>query len=205
MIGYAVYRVDVSQMLDKYIGEGEKKISALFKEARRSRVALFFDEADTIFGKRTEIKDSHDKYANSSVGHLLVELESYDGLSILATNLASNIDAAFMRRIRVRADFPAPDAADRKKIWERLLPPADERDADVDIGQLSGPFELVGGEIRNAIYTAHLLAAQEGAERLAMRHLTRALARELNKSGRLSGVGDFDLARPPPGRLRRAL
>ncbi|WP_158298660.1 ATP-binding protein [Sphingomonas psychrotolerans] len=186
-VDYALYRVDLSQVVDKYIGEGEKRISSLFKEAGRSRVALFFDEADALFGKRTEVRDSHDRYANIAVDHMLQEIERFPGWTILATNLSGNIDNAFMRRIRVRADFPAPGPADRCAIWNRLLPPPGER-GDILVQPLAEPYELVGGEIRNAVYTAHLLAASEGTE-LAMRHCVAGLARELGKSGRVADLG----------------
>ncbi|MGL4397968.1 MAG: AAA family ATPase [Hyphomicrobium sp.] len=185
-VDYALYRVDLSQVIDKYIGEGEKRISALFKEAGRSRVALFFDEADALFGKRTEVKDSHDRYANIAVNHLLQELEGFDGLSILATNFATNIDTAFMRRIRVRADFPAPNAQERQMIWERLLTAPTIEGSDINVARLAADYDLVGGEIRNAIYTAHLLAADDKtAKRLAMRHCLAGLAREIGKTGRV--------------------
>ena len=183
-VDYALYRIDLSQVVDKFIGESEKRLSALFDEAERSRVALFFDEADALFGKRTEVRDSHDRYANITVDHLLQRLDSFDGLAILATNLVGNIDDAFLRRVRIRAEFHPPDAGDRRQIWERLLPSQDDRSSDIDIALLADPFELVGGEIRNAVYTAHLLAADEG-EKLAMRHCISGLWRELGKIGRV--------------------
>lgn len=159
-------------------------MAALFDEAERSRVALFFDEADACFGKRTELRDSHDRYANITIDFLLQRLESFEGLAILATNLVGNMDDAFLRRIRVRAEFTPPGPPERKRIWDRLLPLPGSRSDDIDIAILSEAFELVGGEIRNAIYTAHLLAAGEG-EVLAMRHCVKGLWRELAKIGRL--------------------
>ena len=201
-VDYALYRVDLSQVVDKYIGEGEKRISSLFKEAGRARVALFFDEADALFGKRVEVKDSHDHYANIAVNHMLQEIERHPGWTILATNLSGNIDSAFMRRIRVRANFPAPGPADRCAIWERLLPAPDMR-GDIVVAPLAEPYELVGGEIRNAVYTAHLLAAREGAA-LAMRHCVAGLARELGKSGRIADLGMLEpwMERGARGRVR---
>ena len=184
-VDYALYRIDLSQVVDKFIGESEKRLAGLFDEAERSRVALFFDEADALFGKRTEVKDSHDRYANITVNYLLQRLETFNGLAILATNLAGNLDEAFLRRVRIRAEFAKPDAADRRRIWERLLP--EDRAADIDLGLLSGAFDLVGGEIRNAVYTAHLLAAQEGAG-VTMRHCAAGLWRELGKVGRISDL-----------------
>lgn len=187
-VDYTLYRIDLSKIVDKFIGESEKKLAALFDEAERSRVALFFDEADAIFGKRTQVKDSHDRYANITIDYLLQRIEDFDGFAILATNLAGNIDEAFLRRVRVRAEFSAPGPEDRKLIWQRLLPSAEERAADIDVDRLARPFELVGGEIRNAIYTAHLLASQE-AQPLAMAHCVKGLWREIKKIGRVTDPG----------------
>lgn len=183
-IDFALYRIDLSRVIDKFIGESEKRLAALFDEAERSRVALFFDEADACFGKRTELRDSHDRYANITIDFLLQRLESFEGLAILATNLVGNMDDAFLRRLRVRAEFRPPGPSERRRIWERLLPAPGMRSDDIDLAILSDAFELVGGEIRNAIYTAHLLAAGEDAT-LAMRHCVRGLWRELAKIGRL--------------------
>jgi Ni,Fe-hydrogenase III small subunit len=189
-VGLALFRVDLSQVVDKFIGESEKKLAAVFDEAERARVALFFDEADALFGKRTEVRDSHDRYANITVDYLLQRLEGFGGLAILATNFSSNIDDAFLRRVRIRATFAAPDAADRRRIWENLLPEAPGRAPDIDVARLADPFELVGGEIRNAIYTAHLLAAKEEAV-LSMRHCVAGLWRELGKTGRIPNVSQL--------------
>jgi len=189
-IDYALFRVDLSRVVDKFIGESEKKLAALFDEAERARVALFFDEADALFGKRTEVHDSHDHYANITVDYLLQRIDTFSGLAILATNFASNIDDAFLRRMRVRANFAAPDAADRRRIWDKLLPAIGSRAHDIDIARLAEPFELVGGEIRNAIYTAHLLAAEDGGT-LAMRHCVIGLWRELGKTGRITNLSQL--------------
>lgn len=187
---YVLFRVDLSQVVDKFIGESEKKLAGLFDEAERARVALFFDEADALFGKRTEVRDAHDRYANITVDYLLQRLDSFSGLVILATNFASNMDDAFLRRVRVRASFPAPDAADRRRIWDKLLPAAEDRAGDIDVARLAEPFELMGGEIRNAIYTAHLLAAEEGSV-LAMRHCVGGLWREIGKTGRVGNLAQL--------------
>jgi hypothetical protein len=189
-VGLALFRVDLSQVVDKFIGESEKKLAGVFDEAERARVALFFDEADALFGKRTEVRDAHDRYANITVDYLLQRLETFSGLAILATNFPANMDDAFLRRVRIRASFPAPDAADRRRIWEKLLPDARNRSPDIDIARLADAFELVGGEIRNAIYTAHLLAAEEGTA-LAMRHCVAGLWRELAKTGRIPKVAQL--------------
>jgi len=183
-VDYSLYRIDLSQVVDKFIGESEKRLTALFDEAERSRVALFFDEADALFGKRTEVRDSHDRYANITIDHLLQKLESFSGLAILATNLAGNIDDAFLRRVRVRAEFLSPGPADRRLIWNKLLPPSETRASDIDVSLLADSYELVGGEIRNALYTAHLHAANEQSG-LCMRHCVKGLWRELAKTGRV--------------------
>ena len=187
-VDYALYRIDLSQVVDKYIGESEKRFAAILDEAERSRVGLFCDEADWAFGKRTELHDSHDRYANTTVDFLLQRLETFGGLIILATNLPGNIDDAFLRRMQICAEFTRPDAADRRRIWDRLLPA--ERGSDVDLDLLSGPFDLTGGEIRNAVYAAHLLAAKHD-EQLSMRHCAKALWREIGKIGRLANADDF--------------
>jgi hypothetical protein len=190
-IDYTLYRIDLSQVIDKFIGESEKRMATLFDEAERSRVALFFDEADALFGRRTEVRDSHDRYANIAVDYLLQRLESFQGLAILATNLAENIDGAFLRRIRVRAEFQAPDAGQRQRIWDKLLPPREARPSGIDVARLADPYPLVGGEIRNAVYTAHLLAAAEN-ESFGMRHCVAGLIRELAKTGRISDLTPLD-------------
>jgi hypothetical protein len=189
-VDYALYRIDLSQVVDKYIGESEKRLSVILDEAERSRVGLFCDEADWAFGKRTELHDSHDRYANTTVDFLLQRLETFSGLIILATNLPGNIDDAFLRRMQIRAEFTKPDAADRRRIWERLLPI--KRDSDFDLDLLSGSFDLTGGEIRNAVFAAHLLAAKH-EEQLSMRHCAMALWREISKIGRLANADDFGL------------
>ena len=181
-VDYVLYRIDLSEVVDKFIGESEKRLSALFDEAERARVALFFDEADALFGKRTDVRDSHDRYANITVDHLLQRIDDFDGLAILATNLAGNLDDAFLRRIRVRAEFQAPDAPDRRRIWKKLL--GDNIADDIDLTRLADPFELVGGEIRNAVYSAHLYAAESGRT-IEMQDCVRGLWRELRKVGRV--------------------
>jgi hypothetical protein len=178
---YDFYRVDLSQCVDKFVGEGEKRIARLFAQAQRSRVALFLDEADAVCGKRTELRDSSDRWANFGVNVMLQELDKFSGLVVLATNLASSMDDAFLRRMRVRAEFYPPDAADRAKIWEMLLPRPPMRAADIRIDLLAS-FDLTGGEIRNAIYTAHLRATGSTP---TMADCCGALMRELKKKGRI--------------------
>ena len=176
-------RVDLSRVVDKYIGETEKRLDRLFDEAQAAGALLFFDEADALFGTRTDVRDARDRYANLETGYLLQRLELHRGLTILATNLQRNLDPAFLRRLAIVAEFTVPEVAQRRMLWERLLPPADERAADVDVELLATRMPLAGGNIRNAILTAVMLAAREH-ERLAMKHLVVAVWRELAKAGR---------------------
>ncbi|NUO63622.1 MAG: ATP-binding protein, partial [Gemmatimonadaceae bacterium] len=185
-LGLDLFRVDLSQTVSKYIGETEKNIGRIFDEARASGAAILFDEADALFGKRSEVKDAHDRYANVEIGYLLQRLEAHDGVVILATNRARDLDEAFVRRFHVMIDFPLPNAADRLRIWEGMFPADAARDEDVDLAQLAEPVELSGGEIKNVALAAAYLAAAEGTP-IAMRHLRRAVMRELQKNGRVLG------------------
>jgi hypothetical protein len=182
-----VLRIDLSQVVDKYIGETEKRLDIVFREAEASGALLFFDEADALFGKRTEVKDAHDRYSNIETAFLLQRLEQHPGVAILATNLANNLDTAFMRRIHFVIEFPLPGPAERTAIWDRHVQKAALAD-DVDLAFLSR-FELSGGDIRNAAVAAVLLAHDE--QRIAMRHLVLATSRELRKAGRLTQPDDF--------------
>jgi hypothetical protein len=184
-----LHRVDLSQVVDKYIGETEKNLETVFSDAESAGAVLFFDEADALFGKRTDVKDAHARYANLETAFLLQRLESHRGLVVLATNLAKNLDDAFLRRIDVVADFPMPGAAERVQIWERHLV-REHLAADVDLGLLATRFAIAGGDIRNAVIAALLLAADDGGA-VAMRHLVIGLWRELNKAGRLVSPGEF--------------
>ena len=189
-IDYDIYRIDLSQVVNKYIGETEKHLAKVFDEAQRSKVVLFFDEADTLFGRRSEIKVSHDRYANLEVGYLLQRIEAHEGLTILATNLQKNLDEAFLRRLQVSAEFPLPGAPERLAIWRRLLSGSEDQPPDLDLALLSEHFEVAGGDIRNAIFTAHLFAAEDESP-LGMRHLVLGLWRELQKSGRVVDMAHF--------------
>ena len=175
-------RVDLSSVVSKYIGETEKNLSRVFDEAESAGAMLFFDEADALFGRRSEVKDAHDRYANIEVGYLLQRLEIHEGVTILATNLRRNIDEAFVRRLQIIAEFPIPKAADRMKIWAWHLPR--EHADDIDVEFLGTRFEIAGGDIRNAVLCAAFLAAEDG-ELVSMWHLVQGLARELRKGGRL--------------------
>ncbi|GAA6179492.1 hypothetical protein NBRC116594_09300 [Shimia sp. NS0008-38b] len=185
-----LYRIDLSQVVSKYIGETEKALSRVFDEAEAGHGILFFDEADAIFGKRSEVKDAHDRYANIEVGFLLQRMETFDGVMILATNLRSNLDPAFLRRIRFVVDFPMPSRAERRTLWDRNLPSKDWRATGLDLEDLADRFRLSGGNIRNAaVAAAHLAAAQNSV--LGHDHLARALVRELEKSGLPRGAKDL--------------
>ncbi len=185
-----LFKIDLSTVVSKYIGETEKNLERIFSQAKNSNAILFFDEADSIFGKRSEVKDAHDRYANIEVGYLLQRMETYDGIVILATNLRSNLDEAFTRRLQFMIDFPFPDEKERLKIWRVLFPPNVPR-AEIDFEQLAERFKLTGGTIRNAIISASFLAASKN-EPVSNHHLTHAIRRELQKMGRL--INEKDLA-----------
>jgi SpoVK/Ycf46/Vps4 family AAA+-type ATPase len=188
-----LYKIDLSTVVSKYIGETEKNLERIFSQAKNSNAILFFDEADSIFGKRSEVKDAHDRYANIEVGYLLQRMETYDGVVILATNLRSNLDDAFTRRIQFIIEFPFPDENERKRIWEVLFPPGVPKSDDIDVDELGSRFRLTGGSIRNVIISASFLAVSENSP-VTNNHLTHAIRREMQKMGRL--VNDKDLVMP---------
>jgi SpoVK/Ycf46/Vps4 family AAA+-type ATPase len=152
---------------------------------------LLFDEADAIFGKRSEVRDAHDRYANVEIAYLLQRLEAYEGLAILTTNLRGNIDEAFVRRLDCVMEFPLPEEAERLAIWRRALPPEAPLAGDVDLPFLARKFRLAGGHIRNIALTAGFLAAAEGGP-IAMRNLVRGTRREYQKLGKLVAEADFE-------------
>ncbi|MEV4350175.1 ATP-binding protein, partial [Actinoplanes sp. NPDC049596] len=178
-----LFRVNLAGLVSKYIGETEKNLDLLFDAAEEADVVLFFDEADAVFGRRSEVHDAHDRYANLETAYLLQRLEDYGGVAILASNLHQNIDDAFVRRFDLVVDFPAPDAPGRQAIWERLRAGSAPIDPAVDLGLLAERFELTGGEIRNCcLAAAHAAAAAQRP--IGMADLMRAVGRELAKSGR---------------------
>ena len=185
-----LYRVDLSRVVSKYIGETEKNLGRLFDEAHRSGAALFFDEADALFGKRSEVKDAHDRYANVEISYLLQRMEEHDGIVILATNRKQDMDEAFTRRFDIMVNFPMPDEAHRLRIWQGMFPDTAEKDEALEFKTLSRKFELSGGEIRNVVLAAAYLAADEGGP-IGMVHLKQALVRELRKSGRVLDEKEF--------------
>ncbi len=189
-LGLEMYKIDLSQVVSKYIGETEKNLKAVFDEAGKSNAILFFDECDAILGKRTEVKDSHDRYANIETSFLLQKIEEYEGVSILATNFLSNIDSAFLRRINYVIHFPFPDEASREKIWRGIFPGQTPLSADVDFKFLAKQFELAGGSIKNIAVNASFLAAA-AEEEVTMRQIIFALKDELTKQGKSVLSGDF--------------
>jgi hypothetical protein len=184
-----LYKVDLAALVSKWVGETEKNLAAVFAAAEASNVALFFDEADAIFGKRSEVSDAHDRYANIEVAYLLQRLERYEGIVVLATNLATNIDPAFLRRVHVSVDFPMPEEPERRRIWERSLPTSAPLE-DIDLGLLAKLFKLSGGAIRNAALTAGFIAADAGTA-VDMHCVIDAVQREMRKMGRLLTPADF--------------
>jgi hypothetical protein len=189
-LGLDLYKIDLSGLVSKYIGETEKNLAKVFDEASDTSAILFFDEADAVFGKRTEVKDSHDRYANIEVSYLLQKMEEYDGIVVLASNLRSNLDEAFLRRMRAIVEFPFPEEEDRLRIWQRTLQPAVPVAGDVDLAFMARQFRIAGGNIKNIVLLAAFLAAERG-EAIAMSHLIRATKREFQKLGRLISETDF--------------
>jgi SpoVK/Ycf46/Vps4 family AAA+-type ATPase len=173
-----LYRVDLSAVVNKYIGETEKNLRRVFDAAEQDGAVLLFDEADALFGKRSEVKDSHDRYSNIEVSYLLQRMEEYRGLAILTTNMKSALDTAFLRRIRFIVQFPFPDVAQRAEIWRRVFPDGTPTET-LEIGKLSR-LNVAGGNIRNIAINAAFLAADAG-ERVCMRHLLHAVHTEYAK------------------------
>ncbi len=184
-----LYRIDLSSVVSKYIGETEKNLARVFDEAERSSVILFFDEADALFGKRSEVKDAHDRYANIEINYLLQRMEDYQGLAILATNMRQSLDEAFLRRLRFLIEFPFPDEGQRAEIWRRTMP-SEMPQKDLDINFLARQFKIAGGNIRNILLNAAFLAAGEDFP-VQMPHIIRATKREYDKIGRACLESEF--------------
>ncbi|MCB9647433.1 MAG: ATP-binding protein [Deltaproteobacteria bacterium] len=182
-LGLNLYRIDLSQVVSKYIGETEKALGRVFDEAEAGHGVLLFDEADALFGKRSEVKDAHDRYANIEVGYLLQRLEAFEGVTILTTNLRSNIDPAFVRRLRFVLGFPMPDPSMRWQLWEQALPTEQWRAPDLDLAPFVARFGVAGGNISNiGVAAAHLAAATPSGQ-ITAAHVVRATYRELEKIG----------------------
>ncbi|MFI8826092.1 ATP-binding protein [Streptomyces sp. NPDC053431] len=189
-LGLDLYTVDLATVIDKYVGETEKNLERIFTEAAGVNGVLLFDEADAVFGKRSDVKDAHDRYANVESAYLLQRMESFDGLAILATNLRANLDDAFTRRLDLIIDFPVPDTPQRLLLWDRTLGPHLPRATDLDLDFCAEAFELSGGNIRSIAVTAAYLAAEAGGP-LTMPMLIHAVQREYQKLGRLTLASEF--------------
>ncbi|MFI1990104.1 ATP-binding protein [Actinoplanes sp. NPDC020271] len=187
-LGLDLYVVDLSTVVDKYVGQTEKNLERIFTEAAGVNGVLLFDEADAIFGKRSEVSDAHDRYANLESAYLLQRMESFDGVAILTTNLRANLDEAFIRRLDVIVDFPVPDEALRRSLWDHCLGTDLPRADDVDLDRCARLYELSGGAIRACAVTAGYLAATAGGP-VTMAQLVAAAEREYRKLGRLLPIG----------------
>ncbi len=188
-LGYDIHVVDLSSVVDKYIGETEKKLEVIFTEAERTNTVLLFDEADAIFGKRSEVKDARDRYANIEVSYLLQRIERFSGLALLTTNLGANLDEAFTRRLDMVIDFPRPDAEARERLWRHEFRPTVPAEG-IDFEFCAGAFDLTGGNIRNIVITAAYLAA-ESRRAVSMVDVVAAVQREYRKMGRLCLSSEF--------------
>jgi hypothetical protein len=189
-LGLELYRIDLSGLVSKYIGETEKNLRRVFLAASTLNAILLFDEADALFGRRSEVKDAHDRYANVETAYLLGELESFSGLTVLATNLVTNLDDAFRRRIHVAVEFPMPELAQRERLWRRALAAGAPLADDVDLRLLARRIELSGAVIRNACLDAAFAAAADGGP-ITLAQLVRSTAAELEKLGRPPTRGEF--------------
>lgn len=197
-LGMSLYRIDLAGVVSKYIGETEKNLRAVFDEADRASAVLLFDEADALFGKRSEVKDAHDRYANIEINYLLQRIEQFDGIALLTTNKPAHLDDAFQRRIHVTLEFTLPRADERKRLWQRSFPRSAPLADNIDWDFVANHFELAGGTIRNAALGAAYLAAeaaqqpdQQQPAAIGQRELLLALRTELTKSGRRLAPAEF--------------
>ncbi|MGA2889708.1 MAG: ATP-binding protein [Terracidiphilus sp.] len=182
--GLDVYRVDLSLMVSKWVGETEKNLARVFDEAEKNDWILFFDEADALFGKRTQTSSSHDRYANQEVSYLLQRVEDFSGVVILATNLKGNIDEAFSRRFQSMIYFPMPSPAERLRLWRGTFSESSRLDDSVDLNQLASEFELSGGAIINVLRYSSLMALRQGKEKIRLHDIRQGIRREFRKSGK---------------------
>lgn len=183
--GKDVFRIDLSRVVSKYIGETEKNLARLFDKAEHKNWILFFDEADALFGKRTGIRDAHDKYANQEVAYLLQRVEGYNGLVILASNQRANIDEAFTRRFQSIVHFPMPGPAERHELWQRAFPPQITLAADVELSQIAARYELSGANILNVMHFCAVEALADGSNTVSRQRLEAAVMREFVKEGKI--------------------
>ena len=192
-LGLDLYKIDLSSVVSKYIGETEKNLNRVFAEAQESNAILFFDEADALFGKRSEVKDAHDRYANLETAYLLQRMEEYSGVVILASNMKQNMDDAFVRRLRFILHFPFPNDRDRELIWRKSFPAGAPLGKDVDFRWLARKLEVTGGNIKNISLRAAFIAIDRQSP-IDMSCLTEAATREIEKIGKIMTIGEF---RPP--------
>ncbi len=183
--GKDVYKVDISMVVSKFIGETEKNLSNLFARAESKGWILFFDEADALFGKRTNVRDAHDKYANQEVSYLLQRVENYDGLVILSSNMKSNIDDAFIRRFQSIVHFPLPTPKERLQLWQMAFPAQVKFAQSVDLAELSAAYELSGADIMNVVQHCCLQSLKRGDAIIDAEDLRQAIQREFSKSGKI--------------------
>lgn len=189
-LALALYKVDLASVLSKYIGETEKHLAQLFDQAEAMNVVLFFDEAESLFSRRTETRDAHDRYANLQTGYLLQRIETYPGIVILSTNLMKNMDKAFTRRFKFMLEFPFPGPDERRRLWQKAFPPALPLGGDIDLALLAERAAVSGGNINNIAVRAAFHAAADG-QPLAWRHILLALEREYDKLGKVFSAADF--------------
>ena len=191
-LGLNLYRIDLSRIISKYIGETEKNLAKIFDAAEGSGVILFFDEADALFGKRTDVKDAHDRYANIEVSYLLQRIEEYNGIVILASNFHRNIDEAFVRRMHFIVEFPFPDEKMRQEIWKKIFPKETPLNEDIDFAFLAKEFKLSGANIRNAALAAAFYASEDNGK-ITIEHIMKGIKRELQKMGKTFQSSNFKL------------
>jgi SpoVK/Ycf46/Vps4 family AAA+-type ATPase len=182
--GREVYRIDLSMIVSKYIGETEKNLSKIFDRAENKNWILFFDEADALFGKRTSVKDSHDRYANQETSYLLQRVEDYKGLVILATNLKANIDDAFARRFQSVIHFPMPSYEQRELLWKNTFSSKIELDSKIDIQDIAQKYELAGGSILNVVSYCSLMALKRPERKIFLSDVLEGIKREFQKEGK---------------------
>jgi SpoVK/Ycf46/Vps4 family AAA+-type ATPase len=189
--GLDLYKIDASTVVSKWLGETEKNLDRVFTDAEGSDALLFFDECDSLFGQRGEINDARDRWANLQTNYLLQRVEDYSGVVILATNLRQNIDDAFLRRIQVIVEFPAPDAPLRFAIWQRSISSAGSGLTEAELRDVADRFSLSGGSIRNVAVEAAYRALANNRTKISLRDVIDSIAREYQKIGRPITQGDF--------------
>ncbi|MBN1138224.1 MAG: ATP-binding protein [Anaerolineae bacterium] len=191
VLGLDLYKIDLSGVVSKYIGETEKNLDRIFDAAEDANAILLFDEADALFGKRSEVRDSHDRYANIEISYLLQKMEEYDGITILSTNMRQNLDDAFVRRMAFSVHFPFPDEESRQRIWQGIWPSHALLADGVDLDWLALEFRLAGGNIKNIALAAAFMAAEENSQ-ITMGHILRAVRREYQKMGKTLTQAEMD-------------